>query len=228
MRLRCLPVVLAILNATGASATPTRLAESNSINSKASRMALQSFARCVTNPDPTEAYDLVRTTPESAQEADAFSALTSPINKCASKARGLKIMPGRSIFRGYLAEQIWFRWGDVITWWRSGTDPASLNYSSYQNVVGLRDVYEAAFCVAKIDPIAIQTLLRTSVGSKAENKVIQEVVPVLRRCLREGSSLNLQMLVLRPILAEQLLRQFPPYRFPGSGPGTAPLLNPPK
>jgi hypothetical protein len=176
---------------------------------------LRVFADCIVGKKPAESRALLRTLPNSPQQARAVTALIGKSTACLKYSGQMALSP--ILFRGAIAESLWR--GDAAT--RPSLPRAQADAADYERFAAIlnggypRGATDPdwpatllsrwmAFCAVRADPAAVDRLLATASGSADELRALAGIRPSLAGCLAQGQTIQTNRITTRALLAEAL------------------------
>lgn len=184
---------------------------SEGLNARSIRV-LRTFAECVVATKPERAADLIRSLPESQEQAVAARAIIGRESRCIAIDR---MALSATLFRGAIAEALMA--APHVSWRTVGATPHPDTFDTFYarlqaaDVDGLDEKEIAlvtarwfARCVAREQPVFVRSLLRTEPFSERESALLGEAGVAFSSCLPQGRTLTVNRLTMRGLLAEAL------------------------
>jgi hypothetical protein len=166
---------------------------------------LGEFGVCYVSRNRASAYELVATRAGSIDEAKTYKRLFSDESSCIGDLSEMRV--DWQLVRGSIGEGLYRKSAPV---------PPALAVAAAPKLDQVRNFADAALCFAAAHPDTATALVQTRVGSKAEDKAIDALLPSLGQCIPAAAkkSLSLSATLIRFRIAEALwkLGQVPPSR----------------
>ncbi|MBC7986247.1 MAG: hypothetical protein H7X93_06195 [Sphingomonadaceae bacterium] len=179
------------------------------------------FARCLAGFQPREVAEWLATmpgTPASRASQQELLARHQQDSRCVQMGGivvgGSEIEMSERLMRGNLAQALYVaRFPDAAPPVISEAQPTTIPVEVYNaRVAAAVDPQSEVIrifgdCVAAADPMRVDTLVRSDVGSPEENSAINALGPVMGPCLWNGQSIEFSSESLRAALGDGLYRK---------------------
>lgn len=180
---------------------------------KEARLSVGRFAECIVRKEGAASATLVLSDPGTPAEDAAVATLAKSIKACDRAVRNMGLFPGRTLFRGAVAERLWLK--HVLAFGPGGTakeyQPGAPEFAAGFDLAGdMKDNYRTYFCVVYSDPDGVDKLIRTSPTSASEEAAFNVLSGLTTRCMQRALPATFDRSIVRALLAEQLYRLYPP------------------
>jgi hypothetical protein len=180
---------------------------------------LRTFGDCVVKTKPAQAQALLMTPPASPQQTRAVSAIVGKYSSCLKYSGEMHLSP--VLFRGAIAESLW-----RATAAGRRLAPAETSPPSYEQFVAAFKAsnpdaahypdwpasvlgHWMAFCAVRTNPVDVDRLLWTGLGTAEELAALNALRPVLAACLTRNETIQANRITTRALLAEALYQRQP-------------------
>lgn len=166
-------------------------------------------AGCIARRNIERSTTLVNSVPGSPDERRALDALGADMERC-GVAASLVAGPQLLLLRGHISESLWRSRGFSFGESEPRNTDSIVFTNGFDDTAELPMEYGVALCVVYKYPGGVAALIRTAPGTAAEKAVVASLTPSLSACLPHGQNIALKVPQLRAILAEHLVRRYPP------------------
>ncbi|MBP6378794.1 MAG: hypothetical protein KA312_00095 [Sphingorhabdus sp.] len=184
---------------------PAKIPDNNLSKADLSRATMRSFSKCVIGVSRQRVINYLDTFPSSKEAFELANGLSR--DDCLV---GADLRFSEKLFRWSAYDELYnaeFNDHDLTT---IATIPETdyvamtkgLNAEQFQFVA----IWQLGECTVRAAPKAAQTLVRSQIGSSAEEAAIQEILPFVSGCVNKDNELKFSKAVFRGVMAEALYK----------------------